>query len=117
MIYRKEVEFAVGHGVAVHAETDAADPDYAHEVSTVVMPQYEVPVTETPGIRAEDRPAMREMVDKGYLDMEALAAMDRTELVAVLSYPHERLREMDRRAEGPYRRRCTGSRYPGYCGS
>ena len=85
MIYRKEVEFAVGHGVAVHAETDAADPDYALEVSTVVLPQYEVPVTQTPGIRAEDRPAMREMVDKGYLDMNALAAMDKTELVAVLS--------------------------------
>jgi hypothetical protein len=85
MIYRKEVEFAVGHGVAVHAETNVADPDYALEISTVVLPQYEVPVTETPGIRAEDRPAMRQMVDKGYLDMEALAAMDRTELVSVLS--------------------------------
>jgi Helicase conserved C-terminal domain len=85
MIYRKEVEFAVGHGVSVHAKTDVGDTDYAHEVSTVVMPQYEVPVTETPGIRAEDRPAMREMVEKGYLDMEALAAMDRTELVAVMS--------------------------------
>lgn len=84
MIYRKEVEFAVGHGVSVHAETDIHDTDYAHEVRTVVMPQYEVPVTETPGIRVEDRPAMREMVDKGYLDMEALAAMDRTELVAVM---------------------------------
>jgi hypothetical protein len=85
MIYRKQVEFAVGHGVAVHAKTDADDPERAHEVRTVVMPQYEVPVTETPGLRPEDRPAMRKMVDKGHLDMEVLAEMDRSELVAVLS--------------------------------
>ena len=61
------------------------DPERAHEVRTVVMPQYEVPVTETPGLRPEDRPAMREMVEKGHLDMEVLAEMDRSELVAVLS--------------------------------
>ena len=85
MIYREEVEFAVGHGVAVHAKTDDGDPERAHEVRTVVMPQYEVPVTETPGLRPEDRPAMREMVEKGHLDMEVLAGMDRSELVAVLS--------------------------------
>jgi hypothetical protein len=84
MIYREEVEFAVGHGVAVHAKTDG-DPERAREVRTVVMPQYEVPVTETPGLRPEDRPAMREMVEQGHLDMEVLAAMDRSELVAVLS--------------------------------
>ena len=85
MIYRKQVEFAVGHGVAVHAKTDDDNVERAYEVRSVVIPQYEVPVTETPGIRPEDRPAMREMVDKGRLDMEALAAMDRSELVAVLS--------------------------------
>ena len=85
MIYRKQVEFAVGHGVAVHAKTDDVNAERAHEVRTVVMPQHEVPVTETPGIRPEDRPAMREMVDKGHLDMEVLAAMDRSELVGVLS--------------------------------
>ena len=85
MIYREEVEFAVGHGVAVHAKTDDGDPERAQEVRTVVMPQYEVPVTETPGLRPEDRPAMRKMVETGHLDMEVLAAMDRSELVAVLS--------------------------------
>src|SRR5581483_1290707 len=41
MIYREEVEFAVGHGVAVHAETEDGDTERAHEVRTVVMPQYE----------------------------------------------------------------------------
>ena len=85
MIYREQVEFAVGHGVAVHAKTDDGDAERAHEVRTVVMPQYEVPVTETPGLRPEDRLAMREMVEKGHLDMEVLATMDRSELVAVLS--------------------------------
>jgi hypothetical protein len=85
MIYREEVEFAVGHGVAVHAKTDGGDSERAHEVRTVVMPQYEVPVTETPGLRPEDRPAMREMVEKGHLDMEELAGMDKGALVAVLS--------------------------------
>ena len=85
MIYREEVEFAAGHGVAVHAKTDDGDTERAHEVRTVVMPQYEVPVTETPGLRPEDRPEMREMVEKGHLDMEALADMDRGALVAVLS--------------------------------
>jgi hypothetical protein len=85
MIYREEVEFAAGHGVAIHAKTDGVDTERAYEVRTVVMPQYEVPVTETPGLRPEDRPAMREMVEKGHLDMEVLAEMDRGALVAVLS--------------------------------
>ncbi|MGH7715192.1 MAG: DISARM system helicase DrmA, partial [Vulcanimicrobiaceae bacterium] len=85
MIYREEVEFAVGHGISVHAETDGGDTERAREVRTVVMPQYEVPVTETPGLRPEDRPAMREMVEKGHLDMEVLADMDRGALVAVLT--------------------------------
>ena len=49
MIYRNRVEFAVGHGVAVHAET-ADDVTLATEVRTTVLPQYEVQVTETPGL-------------------------------------------------------------------
>ena len=86
MIYRKQVEFAVGHGVAVHAETRPGETERAVEIRTVVMPQHEVPVTETPGIRPErGRAVMRDMVEKGFLDMEALAAMDRSRLVEVLS--------------------------------
>ena len=85
MIYREQVEFAVGHGVAVHAETSPGETERAVEVRTVVMPQQEVPVTETPGLCYEDRVAMRDMVQKGFLDMEELAAMDRSRLVAVLS--------------------------------
>ncbi|GAA5316353.1 MAG: DISARM system helicase DrmA [Candidatus Pelagadaptatus aseana] len=84
MIYRKKVEFAVGHGVAIHAVTDTSNVDHAVEVRTTIMPQHEVPVTETPGKNAKDRPAMREMIDKGFLDMQTLAEMERDELVSAL---------------------------------
>lgn len=83
MIYRDRVEFAVGHGVAVHA---VAGPDVARavELRTAVMPQYEVPVTETPGLDSQDRPAMRRLVDEGLLDMKHLAELKKEELVAAL---------------------------------
>jgi Helicase conserved C-terminal domain len=84
MIYRHKVEFAVGHGVAVHAKIDDGETEHACEVRTVVIPQYEVPVTETPGLRAEDRSAMKEMVANGHLDMDMLAEMERSDLVAAL---------------------------------
>ncbi len=84
MIYRNRVEFAVGHGVAVHAEI-SDDLTLATEVRTSVMPQYEVQVTETPGLDPSDRPAMREMVSKGLLDMKRLAALEIGELTDALS--------------------------------
>lgn len=84
MIYRSRVEFAVGHGVAVHAIT-ADDVTLATEVRTTVMPQYEVQVTETPGLDPVDRPAMRAMVESGLLDMQRLASLEATELVRALS--------------------------------
>lgn len=84
MIYRNRVEFAVGHGVAVHAET-ADDVTLATEVRTTVMPQYEVQVTETPGLDAADRPAMKEMVSSGLLDMQRLATLDVDALVDALN--------------------------------
>lgn len=85
MIYRRQVEFAAGHGVAVHAEVAAWETERAVEIRTVVMPQYEVPVTETPGYLPEDRTAMSEMVEKGYLDMRELSAMERPQLIEALS--------------------------------
>lgn len=84
MIYRNRVEFAVGHGVAVHAET-TDDVTLATEVRTTVLPQYEVQVTETPGFDPSDRPAMREMVKSGLLDMQRLATLDVTDLVDALN--------------------------------
>jgi hypothetical protein len=85
MVYRKQVEFAVGHGIAVHSETSNENLEWATEIRSVVMPQNEVPVTETPGLNPEDRPAMREMVDQGYLDMIELAELERPTLIEALS--------------------------------
>ncbi len=85
MIYRKQVEFAVGHGIAVHARTAPFNFDRAIEIRTTVIPRHEVPVTETPGFHVEDRAAMRVMVDHGFLDMARLAEMDRLELVKALN--------------------------------
>lgn len=84
LIYRRRVEFAVGHGVAVHAETSAEDPARALVVRTEVIPHYEVPVTETPGLDADDRPAMRKMVEQGWLDMLVLADLEKVELEQAL---------------------------------
>ncbi len=84
LIYRRRVEFAVGHGVAVHAETPADDPTRAVEVRTEVIPRYEVPVTETPGLDPDDRPAMRNMVERGWLDMLSLADLDKAKLEEAL---------------------------------
>jgi hypothetical protein len=84
LIYRRRVEFAVGHGVAVHAETSDDDPTRALEVRTEVIPSFEVPVTETPGLDPNDRPAMKKMVERGWLDMLSLADLDKAELEEAL---------------------------------
>ena len=52
---------------------------------TTVLPQYEVQVTETPGLDAADRPAMKAMVASGLLDMQRLATLGVDELVAALN--------------------------------
>ena len=85
MIYRNHVEFAVGHGISVHAVPSSDDLERASEIRTKVLPDYEVPVTETPGLKPEDRVAMREMIDKGYLDMQVLADMEQQDLVDALT--------------------------------
>lgn len=85
MLHRRRVEFAVGHGVSVHAEPAPGAPDRAVEVRTRVMPFYDVGVTETPGQEPGDRPALRQLASAGLLDMSRLAELDRQELVATLS--------------------------------
>ncbi len=85
MIYRRRVEFGVGHGVSVHVETAGNDVERAIEVRTQVLPRYEIRVTETPGSELEDLPAMRRMVAEGWLDMSRLASMDRPELIEALN--------------------------------
>ena len=85
MIYRKKVEFAVGHGIAVHATPALDDYEKATEIRTVVLPEYEIPVTETPGLEPEDRPAMQKLFQEGLLNMRHLATLPQKELLAGLN--------------------------------
>ena len=50
LLYRHHLEFAVGHGVGVHAELPPDSTDCAVRLSTRVMPTYEVPKTEPPTV-------------------------------------------------------------------
>ncbi|MCG3145305.1 MAG: hypothetical protein HONDAALG_02894 [Gammaproteobacteria bacterium] len=52
MLYRHCVQFGVGHGVSIHAESPEGVYDRALRVSTRVVPAYEVPKT-TPPVIAE----------------------------------------------------------------
>jgi len=84
MIYRERVEFAVGHGVSVHAKPSIDDYERAFEIRTVVLPEYEIPVTETPGLEPDDREAMKLMINNGFLDMQNLADLQKNELISGL---------------------------------
>ena len=85
MIYRNRVEFAVGHGVSVHATPSDKIADRAIKIRTSVLPEYEVPVTETPGSIETDRPTMRKMVSEGLLEMKRLSEIEREGLIDALS--------------------------------
>lgn len=78
MLYRRRVEFAVGHGVAVDAAVDAGDPTKAIGLVTRVTPTHDVPVTTPP--TAEDIPALADVL----LDMKALAETPDAALLASL---------------------------------
>lgn len=84
MVYRKRVEFAVGHGISVHATPAPDNLEKAIEIRTVVVPDYELPVTETPGTEQEDRPVLRDLAAAGTFDMSKLAEADRPQLLADL---------------------------------
>lgn len=85
LIYRNRLEFAVGHGVSVHANIAENDRSKARSIRTEVMPRQEIEVTETPGLEPDDRPAMRRMVDDGWLDMTNLATMKEADLREALT--------------------------------
>lgn len=78
MLYRRHVEFAVGHGVAVEAQTAPTDPRAAVRLTTRVAPTFEVPMTTPPTV--EDNPALGAVV----LDMQRLAQMPDAELLSGL---------------------------------
>lgn len=85
MIYRERVEFAIGHGTSVHAITDTENPERAKELKTTVIPEYEVPVTETPGLNSDDRAVQQKMIKDGLLDMKNLATLETSKLIEALN--------------------------------
>jgi len=73
MLYRHRVEFAVGHGVSVHAESPQDAPDHAVLVKTEIIPGYEVPRTTPPtAADAASNPAFAKLSGL-VLDMKELA--------------------------------------------
>ena len=74
MVYRKRVEFAVGHNTSVHATPSPDNHEHAVEIRTTPIPHYEVPATEVPGKGANDRPVLRKLTANHKLDMRAIAA-------------------------------------------
>jgi hypothetical protein len=77
LLYREKVEFAVGHGLAVHADVAPGNPNRATAVRTTVIPTSEVAKVEAP---RPDDPALdlaeRELMGQVTFDMEALSKLD-----------------------------------------
>ena len=72
MLYRRQVEFAVGHGIGVHVD-GSPDPNHAVRVRTKVVPSYEIPKTTPPRPEdAEVNPAFAKL-EGLVLDMKLLA--------------------------------------------
>ncbi|MGB0384707.1 MAG: DISARM system helicase DrmA [Ardenticatenaceae bacterium] len=67
MLYRHEVEFAVGHGVAVLAECSVDDATVAVGLRTRVVPTVDVPQTTAPS--AEEIPLLADLT----IDMKVLS--------------------------------------------
>jgi len=67
MLHRHHAEFAVGHGVSVHADAVAANPPRATRVATRSVPVYEVAPTTPP------TPGEAPLLAQAVLDMKLLA--------------------------------------------
>jgi hypothetical protein len=84
MMYRSQVEFAVGHGISVHVETSPEHRDRAMSIRTEWIPRYEVPRTAPPTEEdADANPAFR-LLDGLILDMKVLAEADAKKLPKML---------------------------------
>lgn len=79
MLYREQVEFAVGHGVSVHAELAPGKFDQAVSLKTVIAPGYELPRV-TPPTSAEI-PGLQGLL----LDMKDLSELAGSDLAAALA--------------------------------
>lgn len=79
MLYRERVDFAVGHGVAVHAHPMAGNEKRTIRLETRAVPAFDVPRTDPP--TAKDYPELGRVT----LDMRTLARADDVDLPAMLS--------------------------------
>jgi hypothetical protein len=78
MLYRRQIEFAMGQGVAVQAEQQPGDWEHAYELRTCVVPAYEVERMDAPSVA--DIPALANVV----LDMKVLAETADVDFAAAL---------------------------------
>lgn len=84
MLYRHHVEFAVGHGISVHAEVSKDSPDRALSIESVIVPTYEVPRTAPPTEEdAYENSAFGKLAGL-ILDMKLLAEADAKKLPKLL---------------------------------
>ncbi len=79
MLYRKHREFAIGHGVSVHAKTAPETTERAVELSISVIPIYEVPKTTPP--ESTEIPQLVELV----LDMQELSITQTADFLGKLN--------------------------------
>jgi hypothetical protein len=80
MLYRRHVEFAVGHNIAVHADEDPSDPNRAIRLSSRSVPSYEIPKTTPPTIEdADQNPAFAKLAGV-VLDMKTLSDLQQNQL-------------------------------------
>jgi len=84
MLYRNYVEFAVGHGVSVHAETPPGVTDKAIRIKTRVIPAYEVCRTTPPTTADANRNSAFGKLAGLVIDMKELAEADPANLPGML---------------------------------
>ncbi len=99
MLYRDELEFAVGHGVSAEWVLDPRDGSRAVSVRTESAPQYDVPRMDA--VTADDEPELKELE----LDMRVISGLAGTELRSRLTplaeaYEGWIARQRDRVARG-----------------
>jgi len=80
MLYRHHVEFAVGHGVSVHAEVASGSSQHAVLLQTKVVPTFEVAKTTPPSAADAAGNAAFAKLTGVVLDMKELADLQATQV-------------------------------------
>ena len=75
MLYCHQLEFAVGHGVGIHAESPEGITDRAVKLSTRVVPSYDVPMMTAP-TPSSDMPASRSTSESVVTPPDATTGVD-----------------------------------------